>query len=122
MVVTVSGRDLGSARAGLYSWLAQRITALYVAGFSLFVALRLMLYPIDGYDAWRTWLSAGVMRLALTVFLIAIFVHAWVGMRSVWMDYLRPSAWRFGISLLTGLGLLALALWSGQIVLLDLRP
>lgn len=118
----MSARDLGSARAGLYSWLAQRITALYVAGFTLFVTLRLLLYPIDGYDAWRAWLSAGAMRLALAVFLMAILVHAWVGMRSVWMDYLRASAWRFGISLLTGLGLLALALWSAHVVLLDLRP
>ena len=116
------GRDLGSARAGLYSWLAQRITALYIAGFSLFVILRLLMLPADGYGAWRAWWSGGVMRLSLAVFLIAILVHAWVGMRSVWMDYLRSGGWRFGISVLTGLGLLVLALWSAQIVLWDLCP
>ena len=118
----MSMRDLGSARAGLYAWLAQRISALYIAGFSLFVTLRLLMYPIDGYDAWRAWLSGGAVRLALAVFLIAVFVHAWVGMRSVWMGYLRSSAWRFSISMLTGLGLLALVLWSAQIVFWDLRP
>jgi len=42
-------------------------------------------------------------------------------MRSVWMDYLRSSAWRFGVSLLTGSGLLVLMLWAMQILLWDLR-
>ena len=114
-------RNLGSARAGLYAWLSQRISALYIAGFSLFVTLRLMLYPADNYDAWRAWLGGGSMRLALAVFMAAILVHAWVGMRSVWMDYLRSSAWRFGVSLLTGSGLLVLMLWAMQILLWDLR-
>ena len=118
----MSMRDLGSARAGLYSWLAQRISALYLAGFALFVALRLVLSPIVGYDAWRAWLTGGAMRLALALFLIAIIVHAWVGMRSVWMDYIHSSAWRFIVSALTGLGLLVLALWSAQIVFWELRP
>ena len=63
----MSMRDLGSARAGLYAWLAQRISALYIAGFSLFVTLRLLMYPIDGYDAWRAWLSGAAVRLALAV-------------------------------------------------------
>lgn len=114
-------RDLGSARAGLYAWLSQRISALYIAGFSLFISVRLLMFPVDSYDAWRAWLSGGAMRLALAVFMFAIFIHAWVGMRSVWMDYLRSSDWRFGISVLTGLGLLALMLWSVQIIFWDLR-
>ena len=118
----MSPRDLGSARAGLNGWLAQRISALYLAGFALFVALRLVLSPIVGYDAWRAWLTGGAMRLALALFLIAIIVHAWVGMRSVWMDYIHSSAWRFIVSALTGLGLLVLALWSAQIVFWELRP
>ncbi len=122
VVAAMSMHDLGSARAGLYAWLAQRITAVYIAAFTLFVTLRLLISPIDGYTAWRAWLSSGTMRLTLAVFLIAIFVHAWVGMRSVWMDYLRSSAWRFSLGMLTGLGLLALVLWSAQIVFWDLRP
>jgi succinate dehydrogenase / fumarate reductase, membrane anchor subunit len=117
----MSVRNLGSARAGLYAWLSQRISALYIAGFSLFATLRLMMSPVDSYDAWRAWLSGGPMRLALAVFLAAILVHAWVGMRSVWMDYLHSSVWRFGISVLTGLGLLVLVLWGAQILLWDLR-
>jgi hypothetical protein len=38
------------------------------------------------------------------------------------MDYIRPGGWRFLASLVTGLGLLALALWSMHIVLWELRP
>ncbi len=122
MVAILNGRDLGSARAGLNGWLAQRITALYLAGFSLFVTLRLLFDPIADYHAWRAWLSSGAMRLALAAFLMAVIVHGWVGLRSVWMDYIHPGGWRFLASVATGLGLLALALWSMQIVFWELRP
>ncbi|MBI5613175.1 MAG: succinate dehydrogenase, hydrophobic membrane anchor protein [Gammaproteobacteria bacterium] len=118
----MSARDLGSARAGLNGWLAQRITALYLAGFSLFATLRLLLDPITDYPAWRAWLSGGAMRLALAVFLLTAIVHGWLGVRSVLMDYLHPGGWRFSASVAVGLGLLALALWSVQIVFWDLRP
>ncbi len=118
----MNGRDLGSARAGLNGWLAQRITALYLAGFSVFVSVRLTLDPIADYQAWRAWLGGGTMRLALAVFLLAVIVHGWVGVRSVWMDYLHAGGWRFVASVVTGLGLLALALWSVHIVFWELRP
>jgi succinate dehydrogenase / fumarate reductase membrane anchor subunit len=122
VVAILNGRDLGSARAGLNGWLAQRITALYLAGFSVFATLRLMLDPIADYFAWRAWLSSVAMRLALAAFLLAVIVHGWVGLRSVWMDYIHPGSWRFLASVATGLGLLALALWSMQIVFWELRP
>jgi len=118
----MNGRDLGSARAGLNGWLAQRITALYLTGFSVFVGARLTFDPIADYHAWRAWLSNGAMRLALAVFLLAVIVHGWVGLRSVCMDYIHPGGWRFGTSVAIGLCLLALALWSAHIVFWDLRP
>lgn len=118
----MNGRDLGSARAGLNGWLAQRITALYLAGFSVFVSARLALDPVADYQAWRAWLGSGAMRLALAVFLLTVIVHGWVGLRSVWMDYLHADGWRFVASVVTGLGLLALMLWSAHIVFWELRP
>ncbi|OGI41781.1 MAG: succinate dehydrogenase, hydrophobic membrane anchor protein [Candidatus Muproteobacteria bacterium RBG_16_64_11] len=118
----MSARDLGSARAGLNGWLAQRISALYLGGFSLFATLRLLLDPIADYPGWRGWLGGGAMRVALAIFLLAVIVHGWLGLRSVWMDYLHSDGCRFLASVVTGLVLLTLALWSVQIVLWDLRP
>lgn len=114
--------DLGSARRGLSAWLIQRVSSLYLAGFVLYGALRLMVEPIGGYGAWKNLMAGGGVRLAFALFFIALLAHVWVGLRSVWMDYLKPPALSFTVSLASALGLLALALWAAEIVLWDMRP
>lgn len=110
-------RPAGSARAGLGSWYIQRVTSLYLAGFTIYLILRLGVDPMSDYSAWRAWFEQGPVRLAWGLFFVSLLVHAWIGLRSVFMDYLRAAAWRFVASLLTGFGLLALALWAAQILL-----
>lgn len=110
-------RPAGSARAGLGSWYIQRVTALYLAGFTIYLILRLGVDPMSDYSAWRTWFEQGPVRLAWGLFFVSLLVHAWIGLRSVFMDYLRAAALRFVASLLAGFGLLALALWAAQILL-----
>lgn len=110
-------RPTGSARAGLGGWYAQRVTSLYLAGFTVYLILRLGLDPMPDYAAWRAWFEQGPVRLAWGLFFASLLVHAWIGLRSVFMDYLRSMALRFVASLLTGFGLLALALWATQILL-----
>ncbi|MBI3574960.1 MAG: succinate dehydrogenase, hydrophobic membrane anchor protein, partial [Gammaproteobacteria bacterium] len=63
------------------------------------------------------WLAQGPVRLAWGLFIASLLAHAWIGLRGVFMDYLRPAVLRFVASLLTGLGLLALGLWAAQILL-----
>ncbi|MBI3574438.1 MAG: succinate dehydrogenase, hydrophobic membrane anchor protein [Gammaproteobacteria bacterium] len=110
-------RPAGSARAGLGGWYVQRVTSLYLAGFTAYLVLHLGLDPPADYLAWRSWFEQGPVRLAWGLFFVSLLVHAWIGLRSVFMDYLRAAALRFVASLLTGFGLLALALWAAQILL-----
>lgn len=110
-------RFTGSTRAGLGGWYTQRITSIYLAGFTVYLVLRLWLDPLPDYVAWRAWFAQGPVRLAWALFLASLLAHAWTGLRSVFMDYLRPATPRFVASLLTGFGLLALGLWAAQILL-----
>ena len=110
-------RATGSAHAGLVEWLLQRVSSLYMAGFVVYLILRFSASPVSDYAAWKSWFAGGVVRLAWALFLLSLLVHAWVGLRSIYMDYLHPLWLRFGISLLTAFGLLALGLWSAQILL-----
>ncbi len=110
-------RPAGSARAGLGSWYAQRVTSIYLAGFTVYLIVRLGLDPMPDYAAWHAWFGQGPVRLAWGLFFASLLAHAWIGLRSVFMDYLRLTALRFVVSLLTGFGLLALALWAAQILL-----
>lgn len=110
-------RPVSSARAGFMGWLWQRVSALYLSGFLIFLALRFSLAPLSDQVAWKQWFSGGAVRLAWALFILNLLLHAWIGLRSVYMDYLHPLWLRFSVSALTALGLTALGLWAAQILL-----
>jgi succinate dehydrogenase / fumarate reductase membrane anchor subunit len=110
-------RGLGSAHAGTVEWLLQRVSSLYMAGFVVYLVVRFAVSPAADYAAWKDWFAGGVVRLAWALFILSLLLHAWVGLRSIYMDYLHPVWLRFSVTLLTALGLLALGLWSAQILL-----
>ena len=112
-------RNSGSAHRGLGEWLLQRLSALYLAGFMLWLLTQLALAPPVNYFAWKTWVSAGVVRLAFALFFLSVLVHAWVGMRSVFLDYLKPLWVRFMAQVLLAVGLLVLTFWAAQILLVE---
>jgi succinate dehydrogenase / fumarate reductase membrane anchor subunit len=110
-------RPVSSARAGFMGWLWQRISALYLSGFSIYLALSFSLAPLSDHVAWKQWFSNGAVRLAWALFILNLLLHAWIGLRNVYMDYLHPLWLRFSVSALTALGLMALGLWAAQILL-----
>ncbi|MHB8743254.1 MAG: succinate dehydrogenase, hydrophobic membrane anchor protein [Sulfuricaulis sp.] len=107
----------GSAHTGLVEWLLQRVTSLYMAGFVVYVVTRFLIAPVHDQAAWKAWLITGPVRVAWALFVLSLLVHAWVGLRSLYMDYLHSLWLRFSVSLITAFGLLALGLWSAQILL-----
>jgi succinate dehydrogenase / fumarate reductase membrane anchor subunit len=111
-------RAPGSAHAGLGEWLVQRATSIYLAGFLVYLALRFALDPLpDDHASFRAWFAQGAVRIAWGLFFLSLLAHAWVGLRSIYMDYLHRTGLRVAVTFLTGFGLLALALWAANILL-----
>jgi succinate dehydrogenase / fumarate reductase membrane anchor subunit len=110
-------RSAGSAHAGMTEWLLQRVTSLYMGGFVIYAIVHLSLSPARDYTTWKSWFATGYVRIAWALFVAGILIHAWVGMRSIYLDYLHPLWLRFIVTLMTALGLLALALWAAQILI-----
>ena len=82
-------RQLGSARDGLGEWQLQRKTALALIPLGLyFVASMLRLAVSDELTAAQ-WLSSPVPALLTILFVMALFAHAVVGLRSVLLDYVH---------------------------------
>lgn len=85
-------RHLGSARDGLREWQLQRWTALALIPFGLyFVASMLRLAGSDRMTA-MAWLASPVPALLTILFVLALFAHALVGLRSVFADYVHMRA------------------------------
>ena len=56
------------------------------------------------------------MRLASLLFLLALFWHAWIGLRDIFMDYVKPAGLRLALLVGVVLLLVGYALWSVQIL------
>ncbi len=109
-------RVVTGAHYGLRDWLAQRVTAVVMVLFTLFVAVYLLLQPRVDYDVWTGLFSNNVMRSFALLFLLSLFYHAWIGVRDIVMDYVKPAAVRLLVHVVVILALLLYAIWSVQIL------
>ena len=109
-------RIVVGAHYGLASWLAQRITAVIMALYSLILLVVFMSRRADSYGAWRELLSNGWMRVATLLFAVSLAWHAWVGVRDIVMDYIKPDGLRLGLEVLTILVLASYVGWTVQIL------
>ena len=104
------------ARGGTGSWLLQRGTALAMAlAVPLFAGAFMLHAPFD-FASWRAFVLLAPVRLAFLLTGVALALHAWVGMRDIFMDYVHAVMVRL---LLNGLVILVLAasvLWLATIV------
>ena len=101
---------------GLRPWLIQRLGAVYMAGFLLFVLASLASASAISFDAWRDWVCQPLVNASLALFLLALLAHAWVGTRDVIMDYVKPVALRFSLLVLFALILLISLFWSLRVL------
>lgn len=110
-------RIVVGAHYGLRDWLSQRITAFLMAIFTLLVLAQLLLTkgPV-GYDLWAGIFSAQWMKVLTFSVVIALFYHVWVGMRDIWMDYIKAVWLRLSLQVFTIVWLLACAGWSIQVL------
>jgi succinate dehydrogenase / fumarate reductase membrane anchor subunit len=85
----------------------------------LFLVVALARFAADtpaSYEAWRSWIGADGMRIAIALFVAAVLLHAWVGLRDVAMDYVHPPALRIGLLALLAAGLAAAAAWMALVL------
>jgi len=104
------------AHYGLRDWLAQRITAAFMAVYTvIMVAVVLKNSPLT-YSAWQDLFAQGWMRVATLLFAASLAWHAWVGVRDILMDYVKPDGLRLTLQVFTLLLLAAYVGWAVQIL------
>lgn len=89
---------------GFREWLIQRVSALLIGSYAIVVIAYLLAFPHMSYVTWLH-LYAGVwMRIYTVIILFAILWHAWIGLWTVFTDYVKPK----GLRLLLEVGLFLL--------------
>ena len=111
-----SKRIVVGAHYGLRDWLAQRITAALMALFTLALIVQVLLPGEMGYDKWAGIFSRQWMKALTFVVIVSLLYHVWVGMRDVWMDYVKPVAIRLVLQVFTIVWLVGCAGWAIQVL------
>src|SRR5207237_10689876 len=91
-------RIVVGAHYGLSSWLAQRITAVIMALYSVILLAVFMSGRPISYGAWRDLFQNGGMRVATLLLAVSLAWHASVGVRDIVMDYIQPEGLRPGLA------------------------
>ena len=113
-----SKRIVVGAHYGLRDWLAQRVTGVLMALFTVIVLAQLLLTkgPI-GYDLWAGIFAAQWMKVLTFSVIVALLYLVWVGMRDVLMDYITAAVWlRLVLQIFTIVWLVGCAGWAIQVL------
>jgi succinate dehydrogenase / fumarate reductase membrane anchor subunit len=110
-VAIAGGLSVNIRGDGLRSWVVQRISAIYMSIFFIYLFLHIYFNSPHSYQEWRDWVSQVPVNSMLVLFVIALLLHVWVGMRDVVMDYIHHLGLRLLILTLLIGGLFVLGIW-----------
>lgn len=112
-----SKRTVTGAHYGLRDWLAQRVTAGLMALFTVFLLGHLLLArgPVT-YEKWAGMFSGQFMKSLTFAVIIALAYHVWIGVRDIWMDYVKPVSVRLTLEIFSIVWLVACAGWAIQVL------
>jgi succinate dehydrogenase / fumarate reductase, membrane anchor subunit len=111
-----SKRTVVGAHYGLRDWLSQRVTATLMALFTIVLIAQVLFGGPMGYDRWAGIFASQWMKVLSFVVIVSLLIHVWVGMRDVWMDYVKPVGIRLALQVFTIVWLVGCAGWAIQVL------
>jgi len=111
-----SKRLVVGAHYGLRDWLSQRLTACLMALYTLVLLAQVLFGAPLGYERWAAIFSSQWMKVLTFVTILALAWHAWVGIRDIWMDYIKPVGIRLALHTFSIVWLVGCAGWAIQVL------
>lgn len=119
MVTSVT--NLG--RSGLSDWLVQRVTAVVLLAYFIFIAATLLFNPDLQYAQWVAFFDRLPVKVFSLAAILSLAMHAWIGLWSVSTDYLttrmmgaRGTALRLVFQAVSAVLLFVYVVWGIQIL------
>lgn len=108
-------RHVIGAHYGLRDWIMQRVTAVIMAIYTLGLVMFLLAMPSD-YASWQSFFGQTWVQVLTQTTLIALLLHVWVGIRDLWMDYVKPVGVRLALHSFTAVWLVSCFAYSLKVV------
>jgi len=106
------------ALEGLRPWLLQRLTAVYLLIYTIYIVIYWSFINDLGYVSWRNWISSDINQILLGLFYLTLLIHAWVGIRDVLLDYIKPFLLRLMLLFSVALFLIGSGFWLIKILIM----
>lgn len=102
---------------GMRQWLAQRLSAVVMALYTLVFVVLIAVKQPGNYTEWLAFFSPWWWRLATLLSWICLTMHAWLGVRDVLKDYIFNVAVRSYLQLLVDMALIVDLIWMVTILI-----
>lgn len=79
-------------RSGLSDWVVQRVSAVILGAYTVFLAAWIIFSPELSYADWAELFSCTAMRIFSLLALLSLIAHAWIGVWTIATDYLTEMA------------------------------
>ncbi len=116
MAVGMSVR--GSLHSGLGEWVIQRLTAVYILFYIVIALIKFLIAPVTTHADWLMLSSGLLFQVTLLLFIFSLLAHVWLGLKSVFLDYIHPWRLRFLMLMSVALLLLAAGVWALLVVII----
>ena len=103
-------------RSGLRDWLLQRFSAIIIGAYVIFLAGFILLHPHMNFATWGALFNHILMRIITLIVLLAIVLHAYIGMWTISTDYLKNTGVRLLFQVVVFVALITFLLWGLMIL------
>lgn len=101
---------------GLVDWLVQRVTALLIGAYTIFILIYFLSNQHTYFVQWHELFHHTAMKIFTFIVLLSVMWHAWIGLWTVLTDYVNHVALRLGLEIIILLLLVGYLAWGFEIL------
>lgn len=76
-------------KRGFHDWIAQRVSAILIAAYTVYLFCFIFCHSGMDYASWSHLFHCAWMRIITILVLISLLWHAWIGLWTVFTDYVK---------------------------------
>lgn len=105
-------------RSGVHDFILLRASAIVLTLYTLFLAGFFLITPEVTFNVWQDLFASMSVKIFTLLAIIALVIHAWIGVWQVLSDYIKPAFLRgtlqfvFSITLLVYLAAGFIIVWG----------
>lgn len=102
----------GLCRTGLRDWLVQRVSAIILAAYFIFLMAFIVVHPQLQFVTWQSLFANPLVRVFSLLALLSLITHSWVGIWTVLTDYINCAWIRLLLEIIMILALICYLVWG----------